>query len=157
MCIYVCGQNADCEHGIWPRLFGEIQKWSNQVSVNPLVHFFVSVLCCLKFQIQISWNSWGLALIHLKPLKHCFYVAFFGQLWLCPLLVWFLDPETSEISLCLPCEMLLRVLFSHRRSLSCFLMPLWSRQPRPRWRRDSLSLLLRTNNGHSASGEPLSQ
>ena len=78
-----------------------------------------------------------------------FLCSVLGRVWLCLLPVWFLDPETSVICLCLPCEMLLRVPFWHRRSLSCFLMSLWCRQPRPRWKRDPLSLLLRTSNGHS--------
>ena len=75
-CVNVPSQNIDYEHDVWPRLIGQIKNWSNQASVDPRVHFFVSFLCCLKFQIQISWSSWGLALIHLKPLKPCFYVAF---------------------------------------------------------------------------------
>ena len=78
-----------------------------------------------------------------------FLCSVLGRLLLCLLLVWFLDPKTSVFSLCLPCEMLLRVLFWHWRSLSCFLMPLWFRQPRPRWRCDPLFLLLRTKNSHS--------
>ena len=84
-----------------------------------------------------------------KTSQALFLCSVFGRLWLCPFLVWFLDPETIVIFLGLPCEMLLRVLFWHRRSLSCFVMPLWCRQPRPGWKCDPLFLLLRTSNDPS--------
>ena len=90
------------------------------------------------FQIQLSWIFWRFELIHSKPLNHCLYVAFLVD-WIFLPLVRILDPETSVLSFYHPCGMMPRAPSWHQRSLSCFLMLLWCRQPRPRRRSDPLS------------------
>ena len=117
---------------------------------------------CLRYVLSEVSNSNLLEFLRFcvdpfETAQALFLCSVLGQLWLCPLLVWFLDPETSVISLCLPCGMLHRVSFWHRRSLSYFLMLQWCRQPRPRWRCDPLPLILEQAVIVPGSGEPLSQ
>ena len=115
------------KHGSWL-----LQK----IAGHSLLVYLVWALPCPLAPMPLQRSQ--LSLTVRKPPFHCLHVT--------PSL---LDAETSVFSLCLPCEMLLRVPFWHRRSLSCFMMPLWCRQSRSRWSCDPLSLLLRTSNDRS--------
>ena len=75
MLILKCKLLCYCNHGVGPCLSGWRQKWSNQASVGPLIHFFVAVLSCLKFQVQVIGSSSGFGLIHSKALR-VFYEVF---------------------------------------------------------------------------------
>ena len=128
--------------------------WPATEAIQPSFCRFSGPLLRLRFVLSEVSNSNQLEFLRVSidPFENAqafFQCNVLGWLWLCPLLAWILDPETSVISLCLPYEMLPGVLFWHRRSLSCFLMLISCRQPRPRWRCDPLSLLSRTSNVHS--------
>ena len=141
------------EYWLWTWCLAS-SNWPDTEVIQPSFCRSSGLLPRLRFVLSEVSNSnqlefWRVSIDPFETAQALLIFSVLVRLWLCPLLVWFLDPETSVISLCLPCKMLLRVPFWHRRSLSFFLMPLWCRQPRQRWRCDPLSLLLRTSNGRS--------
>ena len=58
---------------VWPDI-EVIQPsiWSNQALLSPF---------CVVWSFKFKW-AWGFALIHMKPHKHCFYVALLATLTL---------------------------------------------------------------------------
>ena len=89
-------------------------------------------------------DFWKVCLDPSEIAEASFLCSVFGCLWLCPFSIWFLDPGPSKASLCLRSDVLPWAASWNWRSLSCFLMLLWYRQPRPWWRCGPLFLLSRT-------------
>ena len=108
-------------------------------------------LCYVPSEVSIS-NSSDFLRVCVDRFETAPDLSFFsvvGWLCLCLLLVWFLDAETSVAYLSSMWNIASNA-FVTPESLSCILMLLSCRQPRPIWRCILLSLLSQTNNNRSA-------